>query len=954
MEWLSHSQKKYCELCKTSFRFTKYYDPNMPQYLSLSIFMRQTLRYMFNSIMGWMRIIFASCFWVSWLPYAMRKGWTYMFWITQESWGGLQTPKIGSGSVIELSSAPTRMRTCAASPLFAPPATCSVNAGPAASWWDTQSLSSYMLRIYLGAFGFPLSPPSSATGSSSNVTQAPINQTGTLFSNVTFLNSLTPYPSFNLKLIQVLEGQVITIIVVVSFILLILVRDYVVQQQPGPADLRDEFDEEVDEQNPPPRAQQGNDHIRQEDHILPGHVDPAPEGHRDMRAQNWETGYEPMHVHEDTFAAPPTTERGIGLGEPAFASNSHEEPLSNSWSSEQESSAIQYTPDHSEHSQSGPAEGSQSDQDDKGKGRADENEVQTAHRQYSPSRFEDFEIGSSRPRSVSDGPQVHNAVNPLANNTWTFDTIPYESRAASMASSSERAAALESSAGETFDAVNIEPQDVEQDISVQGDTDTPIMDTPSSSENLPATPDAQPPARLLERVGQGVTGFMWGDLDDQTAAATPDSGFHGELAGSDLDDDDWVDEDEAEQIPDNLDPDAAGGPDGDANAVPPEAMQDGLDAQAIEDMEDFEGIMELLGMRGPIANLIQNVIFCGVLVQTGLFACVLIPFNIGRFGIWILARPIRAVRIIYTFITISSDITQFAAGLVSWVTCNFVDMFTAHLGSNISAPVVAARKGSWATIWAAWNRLSAEPQVPAIGIQYWSAVSRTALFEIQDHALSMIYAMSTKLSMLLHYETTLPTITNAVKDATSALGQFFAFMSYRNLAKIPLQEPLPLVDLNLASWSGADMTWAIIAGYVTMLLIATVYIRSGILFTRGTMLQEWEQGIVDTLHQLGGIIKVIFIISIEMLVFPLYCGLLLDIALLPLFADVSISNRVLFTYEHPWTSTFVHWFVGTGYMFHFALFVSMCRKIMRPGVLCKYSRRNLAMIRVLTRTSLYS
>lgn len=95
MEWLSHSQKKYCELCKTSFRFTKYYDPNMPQYLSLSIFMRQTLRYMFNSIMGWMRIIFASCFWVSWLPYAMRKGWTYMFWITQESWGGLQTQRSG-------------------------------------------------------------------------------------------------------------------------------------------------------------------------------------------------------------------------------------------------------------------------------------------------------------------------------------------------------------------------------------------------------------------------------------------------------------------------------------------------------------------------------------------------------------------------------------------------------------------------------------------------------------------------------------------------------------------------------------------------------------------------------------------------------------------------------------------------------------------------------------------
>jgi E3 ubiquitin-protein ligase MARCH6 len=30
MEWLSHTQKKHCELCKTSFRFTKLYHPGMP------------------------------------------------------------------------------------------------------------------------------------------------------------------------------------------------------------------------------------------------------------------------------------------------------------------------------------------------------------------------------------------------------------------------------------------------------------------------------------------------------------------------------------------------------------------------------------------------------------------------------------------------------------------------------------------------------------------------------------------------------------------------------------------------------------------------------------------------------------------------------------------------------------------------------------------------------------
>jgi hypothetical protein len=148
------------------------------------------------------------------------------------------------------------------------------------------------------------------------------------------------------------------------------------------------------------------------------------------------------------------------------------------------------------------------------------------------------------------------------------------------------------------------------------------------------------------------------------------------------------------------------------------------------------------------------------------------------------------------------------------------------------------------------------------------------------------------------------------------------------------------VNLELAYWSASDITWAILAGYLTLLILSTIYVNSGIRLTRGTLLEDWEQGLVDTLHQASGILKVITVISIEMLVFPLYCGLLLDFALLPLFADATLKSRLVFTYNNPWTSVFVHWFVGTGYMFHFALFVSMCRKIMRPGVLCRFPSRH--------------
>jgi Protein involved in mRNA turnover and stability len=99
--------------------------------------------------------------------------------------------------------------------------------------------------------------------------------------------------------------------------------------------------------------------------------------------------------------------------------------------------------------------------------------------------------------------------------------------------------------------------------------------------------------------------------------------------------------------------------------------------------------------------------------------------------------------------------------------------------------------------------------------------------------------------------------------------------------------------------------------------------------------QRIEGLLAEVLIQAGGVMKVILIIGIEMIVFPLYCGSLLDLALLPLFSDATVASRIAFTAASPLTSLFVHWFVGTCYMFHFALFVSMCRKILRSGVLCK-------------------
>ncbi|EDN10872.1 predicted protein [Histoplasma mississippiense (nom. inval.)] len=159
---------------------------------------------------------------------------------------------------------------------------------------------------------------------------------------------------------------------------------------------------------------------------------------------------------------------------------------------------------------------------------------------------------------------------------------------------------------------------------------------------------------------------------------------------------------------------------------------------------------------------------------------------------------------------------------------------------------------------------------------------------------------------------------NAAAVAVVTVGKSaFFFLEKENWPSLKVGGVEPTVSLSLnhelAQWDTKDRIIAIIVG--------------------PPQENRAEGTVADVLQQAGGVMKVIIIIGIEMIVFPLYCGILLDIALLPLFRGATFASRTAFMLDAPFTSLFVHWFIGTCYMFHFALFVSMCRKIMRNGVL---------------------
>ncbi|KAI5959919.1 uncharacterized protein KGF55_005151 [Candida pseudojiufengensis] len=93
------------------------------------------------------------------------------------------------------------------------------------------------------------------------------------------------------------------------------------------------------------------------------------------------------------------------------------------------------------------------------------------------------------------------------------------------------------------------------------------------------------------------------------------------------------------------------------------------------------------------------------------------------------------------------------------------------------------------------------------------------------------------------------------------------------------------------------------------------------------------------LFEISSTAKVFLIFAIEIFIFPVYCGLLLDFCASPLFSKNLNSNSILLTSgseisQINYIRIGLYWSSGTIYMLVFALFVGMVRgTILRPGVL---------------------
>ncbi|KAL1899741.1 hypothetical protein Cpir12675_001240 [Ceratocystis pirilliformis] len=1268
MEWLSHSQKKYCELCKTHFRFTKMYNTDMPRSLPPRVFVKHAAIYLARNAAVWMRALLVASIWLCWLPYFMRRLWTFLFWVSDDGVDGLfitspRSQHINGRDIAILQ----KFAICPSSPLtalhFCPPISQFSHAVyeqvVASSQYGGSypSTSSYSMseRLFFGLLRFFFPGPASRAEMSAlnpNAFACP-DDSSSVLGGVSFLRNITKYPYVNKAIITVLEGQLITITVILSFILIILVRDYVVQHQPE-INARDVAQEAAAQEAAAQQAvvapaadnDNGNliphpdtdidaddaehesitihrlfpDNPDEDDHLHPEilrhrillkqytiwHLAGQLQTHEPacmdteyfrlvdiciqaiLVAHNLENSslllkshtkvdyYSTTRESLDNYIRLLIKNKGnlVDVLTDAATSSIPSDPLliialrehldannlvlfpetilpetfeemeagkiveaevgnsgpSNVAASTTNSSLAQADPASSSLGlpdakyerpvhENGPLNSSEAARiKDKGKTKAilevpngvgDEGFIRLLE-SNAKMRNKPSSDSSSRPRSQSDGPVLRDNISPLGNGSWAFgpsaspsqhDSLSETSTTSGIAGpSSWSFSALESqplfartrddetpfgdsspprhnsghsrvqsengsNGSRLMSTIGLDDSDnsdwesisdeqgndqvarpVEQSRSDNEDMfyerSNNMRSTPNENSDQDSTPGETEMTEIFRNLDQsthdqlrleteimnhftaplenhrrpviieptdhiehvedvedaesesdmeyGTEPRHAGEIDgegrnprnvpmaldgrdgndssrdssqerqrneetqgQQHAANLP--GILAEFMWGDLDDDD-----DDLDVPADVDNDDGGWFDAVPDAEDPAANDGAAGEGEIFDNDEFDGIMELLGMAGPIFGLFQNAMFCICLVLISLIVCVVLPYNIGRITSWFIASPLRLVRMVFFLVSIIQDMAAMVGGIATYLLSSpiyYISMSSGWLKPDSS--LVHVLQGSWnlssqafarsqGLFWGSGSRPT-ELQTFTV-ISHASLISiKAAITSVFMFAFQLAQAVGTacwKSGAVLAHPTNwdFAYSLSTAKDSLSHIPQIFHTINFQTVAallknpsmwiiNIGTPENYANLDPNLIHWSGWDRFLVITIGYLSITATSALYLNQNLSWLSSLLGEEVEDILFEALTQAGGVMKVLVIISIEMLVFPLYCGILVDAVLLPLFRDATMQSRFDFTMQNPMTSIFIHWFVGTGYMFHFALFVSMCRKIMRKGVL---------------------
>ncbi|KAF9935167.1 hypothetical protein BGZ65_003465 [Modicella reniformis] len=298
-------------------------------------------------------------------------------------------------------------------------------------------------------------------------------------------------------------------------------------------------------------------------------------------------------------------------------------------------------------------------------------------------------------------------------------------------------------------------------------------------------------------------------------------------------------------------------------------------------MEELDGILEVIGMHGSFLKLLQNSLLMSALICASLGAGVWIPFTIGK--TILLMSPLNVLR--------------FPLAALGHLTDPILDYFFDHILPHTGATIPKAITDSQPL-----EVLYQDHILPA-----WNAIIEiSASGAVQD-----VYSKDAVDTLVPGDQVSNATITANTTDPTMVhhVVQKWTEVAYGT--------------------SSGDKFAAIMLGYTILFTLALWCFAR----TRHAYGHTFARVARDVLRQQGLVLKIALFVTYEMIVFPLFCGAVIGLSILPMFKGSSIGLWIAFFKFSPNWSLILHWIVGTTFTYGFALFVRLCRKMVRPGAM---------------------
>lgn len=156
---------------------------------------------------------------------------------------------------------------------------------------------------------------------------------------------------------------------------------------------------------------------------------------------------------------------------------------------------------------------------------------------------------------------------------------------------------------------------------------------------------------------------------------------------------------------------------------------------------------------------------------------------------------------------------------------------------------------------------------------------------------------------------------------------------YGEATKLSIREAAETIKTGWASLgtedSDSDRVLTVLLGYATLLLAAGLYLR----YTSNITARNATRAFHDVLKQQFVLFKAAAFFIVEIVLFPTLCGVLINLATIPLIPGVTVQSRVNYAITNPLSSGFLTWLAGTNFMYAFATWIAVVRKSIRKGVL---------------------